>query len=293
MRFKVLCILAFAMGLHGSMKGQLNDYKYIIVPKKFDAFKIENRHQTSTMVKHFFAQNGFNAVYDDALPDDLANNRCLGLVVNLLDGSSLFTTKTTILLKDCQGNEVFRTIEGRSRSKEYRIAYKEAIENSFDSFRGMEYVYTSKKEVIENKQEAPITVSFKNDIKSLENKPDSAVVEQEATPENQSYKDRTPKPSTMIKADKAEEKTPGAVPAKTVSETPNSKLLYAQPIDNGYQLVDSTPKVIMKLQKTSVDNIFLVDYDGKNGVVFKKGDKWLLEYSENGKTKLEELNIKF
>ncbi|RDY60675.1 hypothetical protein DX873_00400 [Flagellimonas nanhaiensis] len=274
------------------MKGQLNDYKYIVVPKRFEAFKIENRHQTSTMVKHFFALNGFNAVYEDVMPEDLANNRCLGLTADLLDNSSLFTTKTIIVLRDCQNNEVFRTIEGRSRSKEFRIAYKEAIENSFASFKSMDYAYKPKKEVVENKKEAPITVSFKNDIKSLENKPDSKVVEQEATPENQTYKDRTPKPSTMTKVDKVEEMATEIETKKPVSE-PQGSLLYAQPIDNGYQLIDSTPKVIMKLQKTSVDNIFLADYDGKNGMVYKKGDKWLLEYSENGKTQQKELNIKF
>ena len=71
---------------------QFNDYKYIIVPKKFDAFRKENMHSTSTTIKYLLTKRGFNAVYDDALPDDLFQDRCLGLVAILQDDSSLFVT---------------------------------------------------------------------------------------------------------------------------------------------------------------------------------------------------------
>ncbi|WP_420604250.1 hypothetical protein [Flagellimonas sp.] len=282
MRFKLTYFLIFAIGLSYPMNGQLNDYKYIIVPKKFDAFKKENKHQTSTIIKHLFTQNGFTAVYEDALPEDLANNRCLGLLVNLEDNSSLFSTKTVLVLRDCQSIEVFRSLEGRSKIKEYKAAYREAIKGAFTSFEGMGYTYTPKKETSkEVEMEQPITVSFKNDVKSLDKKPEEKVMVQEATTENQTFKSIKPAPSTIKRAE------------NVVKKTVNSNLLYAQPIEGGYQLVDSTPKVVLKIVETSVENIFLVDYEGKNGVVFKKEDKWFLEYTENGAKKLEELNIKF
>ncbi|MGB3151109.1 MAG: hypothetical protein WBB27_10635, partial [Maribacter sp.] len=62
-----------------SGQSNLNEYKYIIVPTKFEGFKYENQHQTSTIVKHIFTEKGFRAVYDNALPQDLNLNRCLGL----------------------------------------------------------------------------------------------------------------------------------------------------------------------------------------------------------------------
>ncbi|WP_133067269.1 hypothetical protein [Flagellimonas pacifica] len=264
------------------MSSQLNDYKYIIVPKKFDAFKTENRHQTSTMVKHLFNQNGFTAVYEDALPDDLINNRCLGLLVNLEDTSSLFSTKTALILKDCQSIEIFRTTEGKSKIKEYKGAYREAINEAFVSIKGLDYKYVPKKEEVkEVGQEQPITVSFKDDVKSLDQEKSEKIVVQEATTENQTFKSVKPVPSSIQRAE------------NVGKESVVSRLLYAQPIENGYQLVDSTPKVVLKIVETSVENIFLVDFKGKNGVVFKKEDKWFLEYTENGEKKLEELNIKF
>ncbi len=282
MKSRLLLLLVFAVGVGSALNAQLDNYKYIIVPKQFSAFNKENRHQTSTTVKYLFTQKGFTAVYDDSLPEDLANNRCLGLLVELDDSSNMFSTKTTLVLKDCQGDEVYRTIEGRSKIKEYRAAYREALGEAFAPIQAMMYSYTPKEEPKEEKKDAPITVSFKNDIKSVEEKPAQPtprVVEQVATQEEQSFKSMEPVASNMKKVEKA--------------EAPVKNLLYAQPTENGYQLVDSTPKVVLKLIKTSVDNIFLVDDDTRSGMVFKKGDKWLLEYSDSNGKQQEELNIKF
>ncbi|MEX0314558.1 MAG: hypothetical protein AB3N18_10300 [Allomuricauda sp.] len=280
MKLRVLFLAVFVIGLNGSMNGQLNKYKYIIVPKQFDAFKTQNRYQTSTTIKHLFTKNGFNAVYDDALPDDLANNRCLGLLVDLEDNSSLFATKTAIVLQDCQLNEVFRSIEGKSKIKEYKKAYREALNDAFITFSGLNYTYTPKIEEKQEAKEEPIIVSFKNDVKSLEEKPVEEVIVQEATTENQTYKSVKPVESNYVKAEKSKE---------PLAEG----LLYAQPIENGYQLVDSTPKVVMKLMKTSVADIFLVNHNGRSGMLTNQEGKWILEYADDGGKKAKELKIKF
>ncbi len=281
MKSKVLYILLFAMGLTGAVNAQLNNYKYIVVPKKFDAFKSENQYQTSTLVKYYFTENGFNVVYDDALPLELANNRCLGLTTDLIDDSSMFTTKLSIALKDCNNVEVFRTVEGRSKIKEYIESYKEAIQNAFVSLGGINYEYEPKNDEV--KETAPVTISFKDDVKSVKEEPKEHIVEQKATEEEQIYKAVEPKRTTIVKAADSE---------ASVMPIPTD-LLYAQPIDNGYQLVDSTPKVVLKLEATSMENVFMTDFQGNNAVVFEKDGKWLLEYSENGKKVQKELNIKF
>ena len=279
MKHKVLYILLFAMGLNTVVNAQLNDYKYIIVPKKFDAFKSVNEYQTSTLVKYYFEENGFNALYDDALPVDLAGNRCLGLLANLEDGSNMFTTKVTITLKDCNNVEVFRSVEGISKIKEYDKAYKDAIQKAFVSFAGMDYNYVSQEQ--EQKESATVTLNFKDDVKSVQENSKEHIIEQKATTEEQVYKAVEPKPSSIVR-----------VVEKQSSELPN-EVLYAQPTDFGYQLVDSTPKVVLKLQETSMNNVFMTDFNGNNAVVFQKDGKWLLEYSKNGEKVQKELDIKF
>lgn len=282
MKSKLLYILLLTIGFSGAINAQLNNYKYIIVPKKFEDFKSVNQYQTSTLTKYFFTENGFEAVYDDALPADLANERCLGLVANLIDGSSMFTTKVTITLKDCNNVEVYRSIEGVSKIKEYDDSYKEALQRAFVSFAGMNYAYEPKEEK-EFQEETAVTVSFKDDVKSVETSSKEQVFEQKATMEEQVYKSVEPKASNIVKA---------AGTTALIESIPTG-ILYAQSTENGYQLVDKTPKVVLKLEETSMQDVFMTDFQGNNAVVFKKEDKWLLEYSENGKKVQQELNIKF
>src|SRR5690606_26289315 len=73
--------------------------------------------------------------------------------------------------------------------------------------------------------------------------------------------------------------------------TVNENVLYAQPVKNGYQLVDTTPKVIFILQKTSVQNVYLIK--GRDGTVFLNDGQWTAEYYEGEELKREVLDIKF
>ncbi len=67
--------------------------------------------------------------------------------------------------------------------------------------------------------------------------------------------------------------------------------MYAQPVKNGYQLVDTTPKVVFILQKTSVQNVYIIK--GKDGTVFLNDGQWIAEYYEGEELKREVLDIKF
>ncbi len=289
---KNLFLIVFLLGsLNGFAQVELNNYKYIIVPKKFDNFKKENKYKTSTLIKHLFTQEGFITAYDDALPEELNSNRCLGLLVFLNDESSLFTTKTSLILKDCSSQEVFRTQTGTSKIKDYNGAYSEALTEAFGSIKVLDYKYVPK-----NGNSEPLTVSFKNDVKNVEkkimkepkNKVDDVVVIQEATPEKQLYKSNEPVESNIKKAEPIVAKVDSIV-----ANTPMAEVLYAQEIANGFQLVDSTPKIKIKLFKTSLPDYYIAQADNKNGAVYKKEGKWYFEYYSDNNLKTEELNIKF
>ena len=285
---KYFFIIVFVLAIFsGYSQGNLNEYKYIIVPKKFEAFKKENQYRTSTLVKSLFIQKGFNAIYEDALPEDLNSNRCLGLIVSVNDESSMFSTKASLVLKDCSSQEVLTTLTGYSKVKEYEGAYREAITEAFGTIGAMDYTYMPKKQISE-----PLTVSFKNDVKNMEkkrepkNKVDDAVVKQIATPEEQIYKSNEPVASKIEKADQATKKM-------MVEIKDDSNILYAQEIPNGFQLVDNTPKIRLKLFRTSIPDVYVVKHAKDNGMVYKKDGKWYLEYYFGDTLKIEELNIKF
>jgi hypothetical protein len=85
--------------------------------------------------------------------------------------------------------------------------------------------------------------------------------------------------------------TPSTVVSTVVVQS--SSALYAQPIANGYQLVDSTPKVVMKVYKTSNESNFIAEKDGTNGVLVLKGEQWFFEYYKNGTLYSEKIEVKF
>lgn len=77
------------------------------------------------------------------------------------------------------------------------------------------------------------------------------------------------------------------------TEMVNENALFAQPIANGFQLIDTTPKVVLKIFRTSQTDYYTANSDTKSGMVFKKNNEWFFEYYENDKLISEKLSIKF
>jgi hypothetical protein len=83
-------------------------------------------------------------------------------------------------------------------------------------------------------------------------------------------------------------------PSKTiVSETDSETFYFAQPIANGFQVVDNEPKVIMKLYTTSQQNVFIGFRGNTNGVVISKNGTWFFEYYDGDKLVSESINLRF
>ena len=73
----------------------------------------------------------------------------------------------------------------------------------------------------------------------------------------------------------------------------NDLVLFAQPIENGFQLIDATPKVIMKIYKTSSPVCFIANKGGIQGVLISKENEWFFEYFNNFKLVSEKVEVKF
>ncbi|MQP24673.1 hypothetical protein GFJ94_06310 [Flavobacterium sp. LMO8] len=130
-------VLLFVLFVYSFSFAQDN-YKYVIVPKKFSFFKEENKYNLNVMTKSFFETEGFQVYFEtDEFPKELAENRCLALFVDPEDGSNMFTTKVSIELKDCY-NKVLQTSDlGISKQKDFKNAYNEAFRKSLSSMKGL------------------------------------------------------------------------------------------------------------------------------------------------------------
>lgn len=267
-------------------QANLNDYKYVIVPTKYDFLKGKDQYQLNSFTAFLFNKYGFQTLMEgDEYPEDLVRNRCLALRSDVTKESGMFKTKLLLELKSCNDQVVFTTKMGESREKEYQRAYTEAMRNAFKSFEDVNYKYEPKVDdiVVETpKVEVKPEVSeeikkLKEEIKTLKNEKKVEVVEVE--------KPKVVEAPVVIPEPKPVKKVEAVVEEIVLD------ILYAQEIDNGFQLVDSTPKVVYKIKKTGQTNLFLVE--NENAIIYKIGDTWVYEYSTDEGVKQKELNIKF
>lgn len=234
----------------------INNYKYVLVPDKFSLSKEPNQYGLNVLTKLLLESKGFTAfVGNEELPADLAANRCNALMADVTEKNSLFVTKLTLVLKDCQGNIIFKSKEGKSREKEYQPANEEALRDAFSSLEAEPYKYTGPAA----NQPQPVTA------------PPSTSTQPQTQPQTH---------------------TPAPAPT-TPSVNENTGVLYAQATPNGYQLIDTTPKKVLSLLKTSMQDYFIAVDGGNTGVVFKKNEEWIYEYYKDNKLISHKLQIKF
>ncbi len=240
---KYFLILFLSISFFASAQKSLNDYQIVIVPVKFEFFNEENKYRLNTITKHNLNKMGFQAFYENEnLPQDASNDRCSRLYVNVENAGGFLATKLIIVFKDCDNKVVFTSEPGKSRNKEYKIAYPEALNDAFLILNNYGYKYNGTKVTSQ---------SVSNVTQTLQ----------------------TPKSSPQIDE--------------------NKDYLFAQPIANGYQLVDKTPKVVLKIYKTSQPDYFTAQSETINGAVIKKNGEWILEYYKDDKPVSEKLLIKF
>ncbi|MGC1205496.1 MAG: hypothetical protein WA839_11500 [Flavobacteriaceae bacterium] len=272
-------------------QSNLNDYKYVIVAKKYDFLKEADQYQLNSLSKFLFNKYGFEALMEgEKYPEDLLKNRCLALNADALKDPGMFKTKISIELTDCNDQVVYTSGLGISREKEYKKSYTEAIRDAFKSFEEVNYKYQPKEntttvaaveETVDKKEVAEEIQQLRQEIASLKKEKVEVV--------NEKQEQVVSKTEVKI----LDEKTPVVKKITEITQVDedSSNILYAQETENGFQLVDSSPKVVYKIIKTGVNNVFLVE--GETAIIYKKVDSWILESSESASSIKKELNIKF
>ncbi|MBO6879768.1 hypothetical protein [Winogradskyella sp.] len=255
LRKAVLTVSITLMCLSGFAQSSINDYKYILVPKQFEFSKSADEYQLSSLTNFLFNKYGYQSyLIDEDLPEDLKNDRCLALMVDVSnDKSGIFKTKIEIALKDCFDNEVMVSRVGESRLKKFDKAYNEALRDAFETFKNVNYNYSPKSEV------------------------NATTVEKQEPQSNDKKESEVKQPDEVV---------------ETINEAGgNAQLYYAQAVKDGYQLVDSEPKIIMLLINTGANDVFMVK--NKNAIVYKENNQWVYYENTNGDITKYTMNIKF
>ena len=206
---------------------KVNNYKFIVVPDRFDFLKQKDEYKTSSLTKFLFKKNGFTVFLNsEQYPKDL------------------------IELRDCSNRLLYTSEEGVSKLKEFKKGFQEAIRNAHASMNDVVYEPFLLETIGKEKKEIELEVEFP----VINNIEEAAQV----SPTNNIALDNT---------------------------------LYAQPKENGFQLINLKPQVVFVILNTGAKDIYVIK--DKNGLLYKKGENWIAEFYEGGELVVKKYSIKF
>ncbi|WP_378186769.1 hypothetical protein ACE939_00235 [Aquimarina sp. W85] len=236
---RIFLLLLFVLSCNFMIaQNSINTYKYVIVPQKFDFLKSENAYEVNALTKFLFEKYGFIAIMEgEVFPKDLIANGCLGLRTEVKKNSGLFTTKLVVVLKDCNAKIVFTSKEGKSRAKDFKKAYHEALRNAFESVSRLNYKYIEEAVAVDDIIKTPSTIDISNK-ESIQN--DKELIE-------------------------------NIFSLNLIHFTFNAKLYLLRKQPYGYSLEEKSKDkeiVIGKLYKTSIANSYMVRAGALSGHAF-------------------------
>jgi len=277
---KTVITLIFILGVIVYVKAQssINDYKYVVVPHFYKFLTGKDTYRLNTITRFLLKKKGFNAYMEEEINEsDYKNNNCLALKANVESVNSMLKTKLKVVLKNCDGDIVFESKIGESKAKEYNIAYKEALNKAFESFEGINYNYRPNKDIIARSD-------------SKVSKTEIVVDKMEIEKLKAELKELKEDKEIIVKKKEEVIEYPFLEAVKDDNETEN--YLKAKSLTNGYELINnSTNKIEYIIQKTAMKDVFTIK--DQNGIVYKKGKSWIMEYTEGGKSIYKTLEIKF
>lgn len=213
-------------------------YRYIVVPVRFEVQKEANQYSMNALAKKYFEQLGMTVyMSDEQLP---SRSECDRLLMDVVGSSNMFRTALKVVLKDCRNNVVVTSAEGTDRDKNNHMAYNKALRMALKS------IDQSQLKVASTPAAEPVAMAGENSE------------------------------TVVLSAD-----------------FNGAEMLYAQALADGYQLVDTTPKVVLRIYKTSQNDVFSATDGTTSGVLLKDGDKWIYEYFVSGKKERREYRIRF
>ena len=102
----------------------------VIVPNRYAFQKEDNQYQLNMLTKFLLEKQGFKVYMESEAPAELLQNPCAALKADVKNESNMMTSKVQFLLTDCTNKVVFTSQIGKSREKEFKKSYQEALRNA-------------------------------------------------------------------------------------------------------------------------------------------------------------------
>lgn len=301
-----LCAILVLFNPKVASQESVNAYKYVIVPNSFNFLNEPDQYQLNSLTKFLFEKQGFKTLMaDDEFPEDLNNNRCLGLYADVEKHKAFLNTKLQIHLKDCNNKVVLSSDIGQSREKEYDKVYNLAIRDAFKSFESLSYSYqpsaknaptttTVPTQTVENSQAQEEIDRLKNELAALKE-----VERQQANAQATATKEKAlltqERVNSEIKKNELANKTAQTELAETLNKETKSderiQTLFANPVQNGFTITDASSKVLYHLVFSGKENVYIVK--GQDAIVYKMNNSWIVSKATDSGVSMQTLNVTF
>ncbi|QAA81584.1 hypothetical protein EI546_07530 [Aequorivita sp. H23M31] len=130
----VVFLMLFIFSMAFSQKAELSNYSYVIVPDSFDFLKEPDQYKLNSMTMFYLEKSGFHPFFESNAPNA---NRCDGLYADVEKLTSILGARVQVVLRDCKGNEVYRSEVGRSKVKDYEVGFQDALRRGFKDLERM------------------------------------------------------------------------------------------------------------------------------------------------------------
>lgn len=138
-----LFCLFFTASLLSFSQTSINDFKYVSVPESYSFLKSKDQYQLNSLTIFLFEKNNFKVLNSfQNYPSDLSQNSCLLLKSDVISIKGFLKTKLQLVLTDCKENIVFSSEIGKSKLKDFKKAFQQALRNVFTSVGDLNYTYS-------------------------------------------------------------------------------------------------------------------------------------------------------
>ena len=209
-------------------------------------------------------QNFTVLLEDEVLPMDAIKNNCLILKTNAVDSSSMFKTSLIFEFKNCQGKVVYTTQEGQSREKKYLVAYNEAVRQAFGSLSNFTHKYEAK----ETESEVEEVI-----VAPLPKVTEAPMIEE-------------------VDEEEIDEEIEIEVPVEEVDKNTPNNILTAEAFGViNYNLKNSQGHTVYTILYSGKEDLYIVK--GKDAVIYKINNNWVIATNDNGTLQMKSIDIKF
>lgn len=265
---KFITFIFLFTGIFISKAQDLNSYRYVVVPEKFEFQKEPNQYQLNSLAKFLFEKHGFEAFIEgEEMPFEFVQNRCEGLFANVANESGLFRTRLILTLKDCNNRVVYTSPEGKSVEKDYQTAFHEALRNAFSPLGNLNYNY--KETIVSGRPEI-------NRIQESETSKKEGIPKVDSTPQLlvQTEVRVDPKPEVTASV--------GKTPAANLNFSKGGIFFFLEQTSNGYSFFQKDmTEPFAALIKSSAGNNFIYSSITSKGMA---------HFDEKGNLVVEVLN---